>query len=78
MFLGEVGLLGAVGSLAGTAFGAILVRVIGYRLFGVPIEPRLSVVPAVLLAALLICLVALLIPLRRALSIQPAAALRGD
>ncbi len=78
MFLGEVGLLGAIGALAGTAIGAILVRVIGSGLFGAAIEPRLSVVPAVVLASLLICFVAVLIPLRRALSIQPAAALRGD
>ena len=78
MFLGEVGLLGVIGALAGSAFGAILVRVIGGRLFGAAIEPRLSIVPAVLLASLLICLAAVLVPLRRALSIQPAAALRGD
>ena len=78
MFLGEVGLLGAIGALAGTALGAILVRFIGGRLFGAAIEPRLSVVPSVFLASLLICLVTVLVPLRRALSIQPAAALRGD
>jgi putative ABC transport system permease protein len=78
MFLGEVGLLGTIGALAGIALGAGLVRLIGSRLFGAPIEPRLSIVPAVLGASLLICLVAVIIPLRRALSIQPAAALRGE
>ena len=78
MFLGEVGLLGLIGALAGAALGAILVRVIGSGLFGAAIEPRLSVVPVVLLASLLICFAAVLLPLRRALSIQPAAALRGD
>jgi putative ABC transport system permease protein len=78
MFLGEVGLIGVLGSIAGAGLGAILVRVIGSRLFDAAIEPRLSVVPQVVLASLLICVVAVLIPLRRALSIQPAAALRGD
>ena len=78
MFLGEVGLLGLIGALAGAALGAILVRVIGSGLFGAAIEPRLSVVPVVLLASLLICFAAVLLPLRHALSIQPAAALRGD
>jgi putative ABC transport system permease protein len=78
MFLGEVGLLGTFGALAGVVCGSILVRLIGSRLFGAAIEPRLSVVPAVLLASFLIVFIAVLVPLRRALSIQPAAALRGD
>ena len=78
MFLGEVGLLAAIGAVAGIALGAGLARLIGERLFGAPIEASLSVVPAVLGASILICLVAVFIPLRRALSIQPAAALRGE
>jgi len=78
MFLGEVGLLGAIGAVAGIALGAGLARLIGDRLFGAPIEASLSVVPPVLGASILICLVAVFIPLRRALSIQPAAALRGE
>jgi putative ABC transport system permease protein len=78
MFLGEVGLLGGIGALIGLALGAGLARLVGSRLFGAPIEAPLSVVPAVLGASLLICLIAVLVPLRRALSIQPAAALRGE
>ena len=78
MFLGEVGLLGFMGAIAGIALGAGLARLIGSRLFGAPIEASLSVVPIVMGASLLICLMAVLIPLRRALSIQPAAALRGE
>jgi putative ABC transport system permease protein len=78
MFLGEVGLLGSIGAAAGIAFGAGLARLIGSGLFGVPIEASLSVVPAVMGASILICLIGVLVPLRRALSIQPAAALRGD
>jgi len=78
MFLGEVGLLALLGALAGLVFGAGLTRLIGERLFGAVIEPSAAVVPAVLGAALAICLVAVYLPLRRALSVQPAAALRGD
>lgn len=78
MFLGEVGLLGLLGALAGIALGAGLARLIGSRLFGAPIGASLSVVPVVMGASILICLMAVLIPLRRALSIQPAAALRGE
>ena len=48
------------------------------RLFGAAVDPRLQVIPMVLLTALLVCWVAVLVPLRRALTIQPAAALRGE
>ncbi len=78
MFLGEVGLLGVLGALAGLLLGAGVTRLIGRGLFGAAIEPRLSVVPVVLGLSMVICLIAVYVPLRRALAIQPAAALRGD
>jgi putative ABC transport system permease protein len=78
MFLGELGLLGIVGSALGFALGAAGARMIGFRLFGTAIEPRLAVAPAVVLLSLGVCLVSMLLPLRRALRVQPAAALRGD
>jgi putative ABC transport system permease protein len=78
MFLGEVGLLGILGSACGLGLGALGARLAGARLFGAPIEPRAGVVPLVVALTLALCLVALLIPLKRALSVQPAAALRGE
>lgn len=78
MFLGEVGLLGVLGAMAGLLLGAGVTRLIGRGLFGAAIEPRLSVVPVVLGLSMVICLIAVYVPLRRALAIQPAAALRGD
>jgi len=78
MFLGEVGLMGLAGGLAGLAFGAIGVRVAGARLFGAAIDLRPGVAPLVLLISLALCFLSVLVPLRRALSIQPAAALRGE
>lgn len=78
MFLGEIGLLAVLGTLAGLALGAGVTRLIGEGLFGAPIEARLSVAPVVLGMSMLICLIAVYVPLRRALAIQPAAALRGD
>ena len=78
MFLGEVGLLAVLGALAGLVVGAGLTRLIGARLFGAAIDPSAAVVPAVLIASIAMCLVAVYLPLRRALSVQPAVALRGD
>jgi putative ABC transport system permease protein len=78
MFLGEVGLLGLVGAGLGLVLGAVSARLIGGRLFGAAIAARASTIPWVLAASLLVCAVAVLVPLRRVLSIQPAEALRGD
>lgn len=78
MFLGEVSLLGLLGGLLGLGIGAGATLTIGARLFEAPIAPRLSVVPVVLIGSVVLCLLSVLVPLRRALSIQPAAALRGD
>jgi len=78
MFLGEVALLGILGSGCGLALGALGARLVGTRLFGAPVGPRAGVVPIVVALTLVLCLLALVIPLRRALSVRPAAALRGD
>lgn len=78
MFVGEVFLLGAAGGLVGTLLGALCARAIGTRLFGAAIAPRVEIVPLVLAISLALCLVSVLVPLRRALAIAPAAALRGD
>lgn len=78
MFLGEVSLLGLAGGILGLLLGALGSRLVGVRLFGAAVDPRLQVIPMVLLTALLVCWTAVLLPLRRALTIQPADALRGE
>ena len=76
--LGEVTLLGLAGGTIGLLLGAVAARLVGHRLFGAPIDPRLSVVPMVLGIALVVSWIAVLVPLRRALLIRPAAALRAE
>jgi putative ABC transport system permease protein len=78
IFLGEVTLLGLAGGTAGVLLGAAGARLIGTRLFGAAIEARPAMAPFVFLIALLVCWAAVLLPLRRALAIQPAAALRSE
>jgi len=78
MFLGEVTLMAVLGAAAGTLLGLGTARLVGLQLFGTPATPRLEIVPAVLALSLAICWTSLLIPLRRALTIQPADALRGN
>jgi ABC-type lipoprotein release transport system permease subunit len=50
----------------------------GRQLFGTSITPRPEVIPVVMGTTLLLCWLAVLVPVRRALRVQPAAALRGD
>ena len=77
MFLGEVTLLGLLGGTLGLILGVGGARLIGMRLFQAAIGPRAHVVPLVLAVALALCWIAILLPLRRALTVRPAAALRG-
>ncbi|MCI0567157.1 MAG: ABC transporter permease [Acidobacteria bacterium] len=78
MFLGEVTLLALLGATAGILLGMATARLVGEQLFGTPITPRLEVIPPVLALSFAICWISVLIPLRRALTIQPADALRGN
>lgn len=78
MFLGEVSLLGLLGGGLGLGLGLLAARVIGWRLFDAAIDPRADVIPLVLAITLALCWIAVLVPLRRAMAIQPAAALRGE
>jgi putative ABC transport system permease protein len=78
MFLGEVSILGLLGGGLGLGLGLFAARVIGRSLFDAAIDPRANVIPLVLAITLALCWIAVLIPLRRAMAIQPADALRGE
>jgi putative ABC transport system permease protein len=78
MFLGEVSLLAILGALAGLLVGAGASRWVGRHLFEISITPRLEIVWPVVALALALCWSSVLIPLRRALTIRPAEALRGN
>jgi putative ABC transport system permease protein len=78
MLLGEATLLGLAGGALGLAAGMAGARWVGRRLFDAAVTPRPEVVPWVLGITLALCWLAVLLPLRRALSVQPATALRGE
>jgi len=78
ILLGEASLLGLLGGFAGLVLGGAAARLVGERLFGAALQPSFGVVPTVLAVSLGLCWIAVILPLRRALSIQPAAALRGN
>ena len=78
MFAGEVSLLGLLGALLGWGLGALSAGLIGAKLFGAAIAARAEVAPGIALGCVVLCFMAVLLPLRRALAIQPAAVLRGE
>ena len=78
IFLGEVSLLGLLGGSLGLILGLAGARLLGERLFDTAIDPRPDVILPVIAIALALCWTAVFVPLRRALAIQPAAALRGE
>ena len=78
MLLGEATLMGLAGGLLGYGLGFIGARILGQQLFGAAITARPEVIPWVVALALVICWAGTLVPLRRAMAIQPAHALRGE
>lgn len=75
---GEAAALACVGAIAGFGVGVGIAALIGRLNFNAPISPQFSVLPAVLIGALVVTLVATLLPLRLLRRIQPAMILRGE
>jgi ABC-type antimicrobial peptide transport system permease subunit len=78
LFLSEVAALGLAGGLTGMVLGIFVARDFGRRLFGVDLGVTTWTVPAVVLAAVLLALLASLVPLRVVRSIRPATILKGE
>jgi putative ABC transport system permease protein len=71
-------LLAIVGGGVGYAFGILLARFVGERIFGFTPEPKLFVLLLILCLAALITLLGSALPMRRAWRYQPAPILRGE
>jgi putative ABC transport system permease protein len=78
LFLSEVATLGLAGGVTGMILGVLLARDFGRRLFGVNLTVTAWTLPTVVLAAVLLALLASLVPLRLVRSIQPATILKGE
>jgi putative ABC transport system permease protein len=71
-------LLAVAGGGVGYAFGIILARVVGEKIFGAAPEPSLLVFVIILALAAGVTMLGSAIPLRRAAHFQPAPILRGE
>jgi len=78
-FLAEAGIVGFLGGLLGFPIGYFLAGFIANNIFGVPISTfDQTILPITLIVAISISLVGSVIPMRKAMKIEPAAVLRGE
>lgn len=78
LFLGEAGVIAAVGGLAGYGVGLGIALGLERAVFGASAAPSPWTLPATLAVALTVTILASLLPIRRALQIEPAITLRGE
>ena len=78
LFLAEAAALGVAGGLAGFAIGAMAAQVVGASVFHTAIRIDARVLPGAVALALVVTIVSSLPPVRYALALDPARALRGD
>jgi putative ABC transport system permease protein len=78
LFATEALAVGAAGGLAGLAIGIVAAQAIGLGVFATTIRIAPLVPPAIIALGVATALVASILPLRRALGVEPAPVLRGE
>ena len=78
LFLSEATIIGVIGGILGYLIGIIIAQFIGLSVFTMSITPRLEVIPIVIIISICIVLLASILPVRRAINVEPAIVLRGE
>jgi putative ABC transport system permease protein len=78
IFLTEALVIGVLGGLGGFAAGIVMAEAISRTVFGVPVVLSARVIPITVGVSLAVAVAASILPVRRALQVQPASVLRGD
>ncbi len=78
IFLAESVVIGAAGGIPGYLLGLLLSQFIGTEVFSVDVSPKAIVFPVTILVSILITAVGSLIPIRKAVEIDPVIILRGE
>ena len=77
-FLGEGMFLGGLGGLLGGLLGFVFAQVVSVNVFGSSITFQPLLLPITLLVSMLIAAVSCLLPIKRAVAIDPALVLKGE
>ncbi|MHA1978726.1 MAG: ABC transporter permease [Candidatus Hodarchaeales archaeon] len=78
LFLSESLLIGAIGGGLGFIIGIVGAQIVGILVFNSLVFPQLIVLPIIIGISTLVSLIASIIPIKRALNIEPVLVLRGD
>jgi len=78
LFFGQAVIAGFVGAFGGYLLGAALAAIIGRLVFSAVIAPSLAAVPVTIVVTVGMSVLASLLPVRRALAVDPALTLRGE
>lgn len=78
IFLAEAGIMGIAGGILGYFVGLSLSQVIGTKIFDVQVSIKPEVFILTILISILVACIASLLPIRRAVSIDPVTLLRGE
>jgi putative ABC transport system permease protein len=78
LFLCEATIIGIIGGVLGYIVGIILAQFIGFSVFSMSITPRFEVIPISIGISIGVALLASIIPVRRAVKVEPAIVLRGE
>ncbi len=78
LFLSEATLIGIIGGLLGYGVGFILSQFIGMSVFSTSISPTVEVIPIVIGISVGVSLLASILPVRKAVNVEPAIVLRGE
>ncbi len=77
-FLGEGLFLGGLGGILGAILGFVFAQVVSVNVFGSSITFQPLLLPVTVLVSMVIAAVSCLLPIRRAVSIDPALVLKGE
>jgi putative ABC transport system permease protein len=78
LFLLETIFIGIIGGILGYMIGVILSQFIGISVFSTTISPQVIVIPFVLGISIGVSLLASILPVRKAIKVEPAIVLRGE
>ncbi|MBV8872550.1 MAG: ABC transporter permease [Metakosakonia sp.] len=74
----ETGIIALAAVVTGWVLGYLLAQLLGMTVFNAAISLRLPVLPITLVLSLLVAVLAAIVPVRRAVSVEPAKVLKGE
>lgn len=76
--LAETGVIAIAAVICGWLLGYLLAQLLGMTVFNASIALRMPVLPITLVLSLLVAALAAIVPVRRAVSVEPAKVLKGE